>query len=107
MSRPPPELIQFFRPVFEHFLPRAEMLARGHPEAELTSWWRDRIDNRRVGGNPDSQHLFGFAFDLVVNDPEQTAEDARRLGFVAVVESDHVHLQFFPAGTLRRHGFFG
>ena len=79
------------------------------PGAVPTSWWRDETNNARVGGAPESQHLLGFAFDVDPGDLRESAQIALRLrsaGLIAVVESDHVHAQLFPAGFLRSLGFF-
>ena len=70
----------------------------------LTSWWRDPTGNARVGGNPDSQHLIALAADLGGEDFQDLARRLRSSGLVAVVESNHVHVQLWPAGTARRIG---
>jgi len=106
---PPPQIIvqhRFFNPIFRQFLPAAGELLSLFPEAEVTSWWRSPTDNRRVGGNPKSQHLLGFAFDSVL--PPHLVEafvtTARRIGFTAVDEFDHVHLQTFQRGFFDQIG---
>ena len=76
--------------------------------AHATSWWRSEDENRAVGGDPDSQHLFGLGVDLVptAGTPEALAARLRSFGLIAVPTSTHVHVQAFPAGTLRSFGFF-
>ncbi len=79
---------------------------QGVPEARPTSWFRDPVTNRSVGGHPRSQHLWAGAIDFAIpyagdhrRDPRalELAQRARREGLVPVVESDHVHIQTFPA----------
>lgn len=91
-----------FLPVFQHYIPRALLLDSVFG-GQVTSWYRDQVNNDRVGGAPHSQHLLGFAYDVVPPDRvtwPSYAHAARSLGMVAVVEDDHIHVQFFPAGTL-------
>ena len=71
----------------------------------VTSWWRDRATNERVGGSAQSQHLLGTALD-VTGDLQAIAAVARAAGFVVVVESDHVHLQAFAPGQAAAAGLF-
>lgn len=75
----------------------------------FTSWWRSPQENARVGGDPRSQHLLGLALDIVPADTTLSslasalrayASDALGTPFVVVLESDHVHVQRFPAGAL-------
>lgn len=84
--------------------------AEGFGETTITSWFRSPFDNRRVGGDPDSQHLVGLAIDvtpgkgtsrLAINEAAQIFQAA---GFIAVPEEIHVHVQTFPAGILRQVG---
>lgn len=69
----------------------------------VTSWWRSPQANRDVGGDPESQHLFGLAWDIA---PASTSlvREARAAGLTAVDEGSHVHMQLFPAGALARAG---
>jgi len=53
--------------------------------------------NAAVGGDPRSQHLIATAIDVTTSVPHVLAAEARRVGLVAVVEPDHVHLQHFGA----------
>jgi len=69
-------------------------------EAQLSSWWRSRGSNARVGGNSESQHLVALAVDLVVPDPARVVDKMNRLGLFAVDEGSHVHVQLLPAGTV-------
>lgn len=86
--------------MFQHILPEARLLMQFG--GEVTSWYRDPVQNQRVGGSPFSQHLAGFAFDVVHDRPVEFAAIADSLGFIPIIEKDHVHVQFFPAGVLRR-----
>jgi len=105
--QPPTRIfVQSFLPVFQWLVPRLNHLvdSGGIP----TSWYRTPDANARAGGSLDSQHLFGFAADFV---PGATSwlllrDQARRIGLIAVPESDHLHVQVFPAGTLRAAGLF-
>ena len=61
-----------------------------------TSGHRSRKRNAAVGGNVNSRHLSYRARDVVLDDLIETdafIADARRAGIVAVLESDHIHLQ--------------
>jgi len=104
---PPQIFIESFFPVYVEFLERLGLIVERSDALEFTSWWRDDFQNRSVGGDPESQHLFGFAVDLVAARPEEVAHLADRLGLIPVIEMDHVHIQILPAGTLARLGFFG
>lgn len=88
-------------------LPKARQIFEVMPETQLTSWYRDDLYNQQVGGHPQSQHLLGFAFDAVPQsgiDWSAFANYTRTLGFTPVIEVDHVHVQFFPAGHLEKLG---
>lgn len=82
----------------------------GSEPTTLTSWYRTPSDNRRVGGDPDSQHLVGLAFDVVPGKGtsrlaiNEAAQAFARAGFAVVPADRHVHVQTFPAGVLRRVG---
>lgn len=75
-----------------------------HEGQSVTSWFRSVEDNRRVGGDRESQHLLALAFDLVGPRLVQTMQTANMLGLTAVLEDDHLHVQRFPAGALTRAG---
>lgn len=67
--------------------------------ATITSLDRTPENNRRVGGVPNSQHTRGTAGDFVVP-AERKADfiaDARRRGYEAIDEGDHVHLELPPS----------
>ncbi len=100
---PPRGLVQRFLPQYIYLLPRLVFLGEQFPAAIPTSWYRDFVANFRAGGNEFSQHLLAFAVDWDFMDRgeyEHFAGHARAIGLVAVVESDHVHVQLFPAGVL-------
>jgi hypothetical protein len=79
---------------------------RFDPTTQFTSWWRSDVENTAVGGHPHSQHLFGFAFDLVANSSQEIADAVNGIGLIAVPEFDHLHIQLLPHGELERQGFF-
>ena len=71
----------------------------------FTSWWRDPASNAAVGGDAASQHLIGWAVDVVPAERiDQLAASMRSAGLVAVEYSSHVHVQLLPAGLLARSG---
>jgi len=77
------------------------MILCGKHFCSVTSWVRTPRRNAAVSGHPESVHQLGLAVDLVpdFDTPGKYAEiarDARRLGLVAQVESDHVHVQAIP-----------
>lgn len=100
----PPDLLFRFWPIYQQAFPLAQLLITEFP-GEITSFYRNAVENRRVGGADFSQHRLGFAFDYVPADPVVFADAARFLGFTPVVEPDHVHVQFFRAGVVPRHLF--
>ena len=94
-------------PFILNFYWRAVRLFFAFPgRISLTSWFRTPAVNRIEGGSPESQHLFGLAWDITA--PQELYGElvvmARGLGLIAVEERDHVHLQLFPAGALARAG---
>lgn len=98
-SSPPFSVWQEYSDVFGFFLPRARMLLQFFG-GDVTSWFRDSVENRRVGGHELSQHRLGFAFDWVGQDMRNFQLAAEQLGFIAIDEGDHVHVQFFQAGVV-------
>lgn len=68
-------------------------------DAYLTSWFRDRTSNTRVGGHPQSLHLVGLALDVLPATEAVRAAFARQ-GLIAVNEGDHVHVQLRPASQV-------
>lgn len=46
---------------------------------EVTSWYRSKEDNVRVGGNPNSFHLRGLALDFRADTSEELIERFREL----------------------------
>lgn len=94
-----PELLRFFNGLIG---------VRVGPSIRVSSWWRSAVDNRRVGGHPDSQHLLGLALDLVGEEEElrDLLFDVRQVGMIAVMEATHLHIQLLPAGVARLVGLF-
>jgi len=91
-----PEIIDFVQR-----LNVAWRMAR-QPHVQATSWWRSRLDNARVGGHPNSQHLTGLAVDVLPDAAgEAFAQFARRVGLVVVDEGDHFHVQRYLASASR------
>ena len=74
-------------------------LAAEFPNAQLTSLVRTPEKNKAVGGKPNSQHLRGTAGDYVVPKEDKPAfkKRAAEMGYVAIDEGDHIHLQL-PKG---------
>lgn len=52
----------------------------------LTNGYRTEAHNRRVGGRPQSRHLFGMAGDIAIHDvdPSDVASYAESIGFGGV-----------------------
>jgi len=104
---PPPSLLaSAWFPFIANFYWRAVRLFFMFPGLILTSWFRTPEVNRVSEGDPESQHLFGLAWDI--DTPRtlrgQVLDAARALGLVAVDERTHVHVQLFPRGALARAG---
>lgn len=108
VRRPPAQLVRLIErriPGFWEAFGGAVAELDRRVSGTVTSWWRDRGTNERVGGSAQSQHLLGTALD-VTGDLQAIAAVAREAGFVVVVESDHVHLQAFAAGQAQAAGLF-
>lgn len=79
-------------------------------ETIITSWFRSPLENRRVGGHPDSQHLVGLAFDVVPGKGtsslalNEAAQIFQGFGFTVDPGETHLHVQTFPPGILRPSG---
>jgi len=111
---PPPELLRSgWFPFILDFYWRAVPVFFRFRGLSLTSWFRTAEKNRTEGGSPESQHLFGLAWDLAV--PEQAGSvvgqvsrdvvnQLQAAGLTAIIERRHVHVQMFPAGVLARAG---
>lgn len=108
---PPERVLRVTLPAvitFLGLLVRALLATHRYMELRATSWYRDVEENRRVGGDQESQHLLGFAID--VDGPRDVLDtfliEARGVGLVAIDEGTHVHVQLLPAGLARDLGFF-
>lgn len=74
-------------------------LAGEFPGVSMTSGMRTAERNQQVGGAANSQHLTGTAADYAVPPQLKPAfmSRARQLGYQAIDEGDHIHLQL-PRG---------
>jgi hypothetical protein len=74
-------------------------LAGEFPGVTMTSGMRTAERNQQVGGTPNSQHLTGTAADYAVPQQLKPAfmSRARQMGYQAIDEGDHIHLQL-PRG---------
>jgi hypothetical protein len=80
---------------YHDFCDLVELLVRQH-DASVTSWWRTEKHNEAVGGGVASDHLAGFAVDLVLDNSSgyaRMAAHARSLGLDAAYEGDHLHIE--------------
>ena len=102
LQAPPLSVVRAVMPQLRFALPRFRYLVESSEVDAITSWYRDPVQNQRVGGHPQSQHLYALAVDVVTARPERVAAVARRVGLVAVIERDHVHVQAYPAGYVER-----
>jgi len=75
--------------------------ASGSGAVGVSSWWRSRSENARVGGDPNSQHLLGLAVDIVGTSNMVLAAALGAKGLTALNEGTHVHAQLYPAGVVR------
>jgi len=105
LAAPPASLLRSaWLPIIRIFVRRAIPLLRA---GTLTSWFRTPAMNRAVGGDPDSQHLFAIAWDIIPGFPGLITDEARESGLIAVPTGSpvqFVHVQLFPAGMLARFG---
>ncbi|MEE8509324.1 MAG: D-Ala-D-Ala carboxypeptidase family metallohydrolase [Myxococcota bacterium] len=106
---PPVPLIRILIRELIAFLTQLSRLQIG-PSIRITSWWRDAVTNRRVGGHPQSQHLLGLAIDLVGEESELRSIVSQvgqlSLGVEAIRETGHLHIQWLPAGQAASAGLF-
>ena len=61
----------------------------------ITSGYRTAAHNKKVGGAPKSQHLYGTAVDIKVNGmtPKQILPHAEAVGFTGIgLYSGHIHV---------------
>ena len=78
--------------------------ALGIPGLRLTSFYRNQLETRRVGGARESQHLVGLAVDIA-GPRESLNLLASRSGLPFEEFRGHVHIQLYPAGFLGKRGF--
>lgn len=93
---PPAFLVSQFTELYALLL--GELPRVGGAGVRISSWYRDRARNAACGGHPRSQHLIGWAIDLV---PPRSVNQAalRALGLTVVDEGDHVHVQIVRSGV--------
>jgi len=116
---PPVQIVRFFERLIPGlwvvWLAAAERALReidddSGGDTIVTSWWRSPAENRRVGGDPDSQHLVGLALDIVPGKPAillavaEASDRFQEAGFLVLPTRTHLHIQTFPAGLLRDVG---
>jgi uncharacterized protein YcbK (DUF882 family) len=100
---PPANLITRFRPQIVQLARCFVALRAAHPRIQLTSWWRSREHNERVGGQPTSQHLVGTAIDVVGVPLASAQQHAQRYGLTAIASNrGAVHVQALASGTVAR-----
>ncbi len=106
---PPEPIIRELIAELVVFLTNLQRLRPGR-SIRISSWWRDPVTNRRVGGHPQSQHLLGLAIDLVGEERElgEIIRQVREfsLGIEAIRQTSHVHIQWLPAGQAAATGLF-
>lgn len=66
-------------------------------ETDWTSWYRDPVYNKSVGGVPMSWHTLALGLDGVHPDPPKLVNQARARGLVAIDFGSHVHIE--PQGS--------
>lgn len=104
---PPPSLLaSAWFPFILNFYWRAVSIFWQFPGIAVTSWFRTPDENRSAGGDAESQHLFGLAWDIAApaNRIWAVTRAAQTAGLIAVPERTHVHVQLFPKGALARAG---
>lgn len=74
------------------------------PGQFITSYFRTPLGNQAAGGSNESQHLFAIAIDLAGPNLAASRHLAKRLKLFAVMEPDHLHIQMFGPGVLKRAG---
>lgn len=107
VQRPPLELLRSpWRPLIVAFVNRVRPVLAAVPGMSVNSWWRSALENARVGGDRESQHLFALAADLggSRDQVEHAIQHARELGLIAVDFGGFVHAQLFLDGALARAG---
>lgn len=101
-SIPPREVLEQWGPAVLVVILGAVRVGQVLP-FDVTSWYRDPVHNRNVGGAPNSQHLIAAAIDVVPRPGvavEELANAFVSLGYTAVVEPDHLHVQVWPRSPL-------
>ncbi|HGM6067141.1 TPA: D-Ala-D-Ala carboxypeptidase family metallohydrolase [Stenotrophomonas maltophilia] len=83
-------------------------LSSEFPGVTMTSGVRSPERNAQVGGQPNSQHLTGTAADYTVPSNLKPAflSRARQLGYQAIDEGDHIHLQLPRGGGVGAQNVF-
>ena len=79
------------------FWERVNDLCEKH-NGSVSSGYRSKSRNTRVGGSEQSKHLTGWAADIVLDNMATAERDkfviaAREMGLWVLDEADHIHLQ--------------
>ena len=80
---------------FEEFVSHVHTLGSCY-DLSITSWGRSKKHNAAVEGKPNSRHRLWLAVDIVLDEESDQGfflEDCKRMGLIAVVETDHIHVQ--------------
>lgn len=95
-------MIRGLQPLHRSFVMKLLRVAPHVPGIAATSWFRTVDENVIVGGHPRSQHLLGFAVDLVA--PASQLEQLELFlvgqGLGVVSEPSHLHVQAYDAGSI-------
>lgn len=94
---PPPEwLARYLHFMVSDYVERFRDRLPSGVSFRITSGFRDPARNERVGGAANSAHIHGLAVDVVANSATGARIISelwrREFGGVAIIESDHVHL---------------
>ena len=99
VNPPPPELFRFFP---EELGGLTQLVDWARRRGTITSWYRSKLRNQQEGGVPNSQHMWGLAFDAVPDDKTELLTEARDRGCWALDQGNYVHVQFFQPGAWKR-----
>jgi len=101
VQAPPRLVVDYFGNQINEFARKVSAAWYSKP-FQVTSWWRSRESNARVGGHRFSQHLTAMAIDAVADDLVELEVAMAVQGLRTVRYSTHVHAQLWEAGRLER-----